>query len=102
VTEARPDGFDERLIESIARALHELWVERKKSAGWIYALISSDERRTHCDLVQWERLANADGLLWDVRMKIQILLEIGYEVVPQKAGKSAEFATNSNGARMPD
>ena len=56
----RPDvveRFDDDELESLARALHDRWMDERLSAGWRPGAPRDDGERLHPDLVAWAGLS---------------------------------------------
>lgn len=54
----KPIKFRKEEIETMAKMEHERWVKQKFLQGWSYGEKKNDDKKTHPDLVEWDRLSS--------------------------------------------
>lgn len=52
--------IDDELMEKLAEAAHNVWMEGKLREGWKYGPVIDKERKIHCCLVPYDQLSAAD------------------------------------------
>lgn len=69
-------------IEGMAKAAHDVWMEGKIRAGWVYAPVTNKEAKQHSCLIPYEGLSEADKESdRDLVRGIPAILEkAGYEI----------------------
>jgi hypothetical protein len=50
------DKFTEKETLDIAKTAHDVWVESKKAAGYIYGETKNANKKTHPLLIEWDKL----------------------------------------------
>jgi hypothetical protein len=74
------------LVDELARAEHERWMQNARDQGYVYGPERHDDRvpRTHPDLVDWRELGEHDRAKDNIRFASapRLLGRLGYEIVP--------------------
>lgn len=70
------------LIEKLSRNTHEVWAQQRLKDGWTYGKKRNDARKTHPDLVGYDKLTetekNYDRVV--VTQVVKVILALGYEI----------------------
>jgi len=76
------DGLD-RLVEDLARHVHDTWAKRRMNEGWTYGHKRDDAAKTHPGLVPYEELSETEKE-YDRQTAMETLratVALGYEIV---------------------
>ncbi len=75
--------LDTEMLERLADAAHQVWMEGKLRDGWQYAPVTDKEKRLHSCLVPYDQLSEADKESdRDMVRGIPRILDIaGYKIV---------------------
>ena len=71
-----------RLVEQMAKNVHEVWAETRISQGWTYGEQRDDEKKTHPCLVPYEELPEEEKE-YDRNTAISTLkfiIKLGYKI----------------------
>lgn len=71
-----------RLVEQMAKNVHEVWAETRISQGWTYGEQRDDEKKTHPCLVPYEELPEEEKE-YDRNTAISTLkfiMKLGYKI----------------------
>lgn len=52
--------MNSELIEKLAEAAHDIWVEGKVRDGWTFAPVTNKEAKQHACIVPYDQLSEAD------------------------------------------
>jgi len=75
----------EQLVELIARNVHEVWAQSRRSQGWTYGPERNDELKTHPGLVPYDELSEQEKQ-YDRDTAIgtlRLLVKMGYRITKQ-------------------
>lgn len=77
------ESFDNELLEGLAEAAHQVWMEGKLREGWQYGPVIDKDNKVHSGLVPYEELSEADKESDRdmVRGIPKILSAAGYKIV---------------------
>ncbi|NLD97733.1 MAG: Ryanodine receptor Ryr [Synergistaceae bacterium] len=77
--------LSEEVIEKMAEAVHQVWMEEKFADGWTLGDSTDKERKIHSCLVPYDELSEKDkNSDRDIARGIPHILEIaGYKIVPK-------------------
>ena len=78
--------FDDAMMERLAKAAHQVWMEGKIRDGWKLGLVTNKDKKVHSCLVPYEELSEPDKESDRdmVRGIPRILSIMGYSIVPKK------------------
>ncbi len=81
--------FTQEIIEKLAEAAHEIWMEGKFRDGWEYMPTTDKENKKHSCLIPYNGLSEADKQSdRDLANGIPAILEkAGFEVFSKEDGK---------------
>lgn len=68
--------------QTLAKNTHEMWAKGKLSDGYTFGLETSEEKKTHKNLVPYEALSPEDKA-YDINTSletIKVLLKLGYTI----------------------
>lgn len=74
-----------KLIEQMAKNVHEVWAESRISQGWVYGEQRDDEKKTHPCLVPYEELPEEEKE-YDRNTAISTLkfiMKMGYKIIKE-------------------
>lgn len=75
-----------RLVEQMAKNVHEVWAETRISQGWTYGEQRDDEKKTHPCLVPYEELPEEEKE-YDRNTAISTLkfiMKLGYKITKEE------------------
>jgi len=52
--------FNKKMLEQLAKAAHQVWMEGKVRDGWKYGPVTDKEKKIHNCLVPYESLSESD------------------------------------------
>lgn len=75
-----------KLVEEMAKNVHEVWAESRISQGWVYGEQRDDEKKTHPCLVPYEELPEEEKE-YDRNTAISTLkfiMKLGYKIIKEE------------------
>lgn len=75
-----------KLVEEMAKNVHEVWAESRISQGWVYGEQRDDEKKTHPCLVPYEELPEEEKE-YDRNTAISTLkfiMKLGYKITKEE------------------
>lgn len=72
----------DKLIEEMARNVHDVWAQGRIAEGWTYGKQRDDKRKTHPCLVPYEELPDAERE-YDRQTAVQtlkLILKLGFKI----------------------
>lgn len=75
--------LDREMMENLAEAAHDVWMEGKQRDGWKYGPVTDKEKKIHSCLVPYDQLSEEDKESDRdlVRGIPKILSKAGYKIV---------------------
>ena len=73
-----------RLIESMAKNVHEIWAQERIAQGWTYGEKRDDAQKHHPCLVAYEDLPENEKV-YDRNTSIEtlkLILKLGFKIIP--------------------
>ena len=70
--------------DKIAKNTHENWSKNKMENGYTFGKVTNDAKKTHCDLIPYEKLSD-EKKRYDIETStsaIKLLIKLGYKIIP--------------------